>query len=61
MKSGKLIGYCPNCELPIVDFDIVNMKKCIYRCLGCLEENGLDKLKKERKIERKVIIDIEEE
>jgi hypothetical protein len=55
MKSGKLLGYCPNCSLAIASFDVKKGKRgTVYTCNGCGEEKGLEKLEKERRIEPKI-------
>ena len=53
IKNGSLVGYCPNCNLPIASFDLTNRKKGVYTCSGCGEEKKLALLLKERKVEPK--------
>jgi hypothetical protein len=59
VRTGKHLGFCPSCQLPIASFDITDKKKGVYTCLGCFEENVIDNLVKERKIEPKIVIDDE--
>lgn len=61
-RTGKLIGYCPNCSLAIASFDVKKTRHgVVYTCNGCGEEKGLEKLEKERRIEPKLEdLDIDE-
>ena len=61
MRSGKLVGYCPDCNLPIVSYEV---KKNVYTCGGCGGKKRVAKLLKERILVPKPIIedlDIEED
>ena len=61
VRSGKLVGYCPDCNLPIVSYEV---KKNVYTCGGCGGKKRVAKLLKERILVPKPIIedlDIEDE
>lgn len=57
IRSGKLIGYCPDCNLPIVSYEVKNN---VYTCSGCGSKKKVAKLLKERILAEKYIPEVEE-
>ena len=44
-KTGKHMGFCPDCESVVADFDINNGR---FICISCQREGSIKKLKIER-------------